>query len=218
MRTALTEDEAKKILAEYGIPATKEALARSGEEALKAANGIGYPVALKIVSPEIIHKSEAGGVLLNINSDKELIEGYEKVLNNAKSYNPSAQIKGVLVQQMVKNAREVIVGLLRDAQFGGVVMFGLGGIFVEILKDVSFRVAPVTQEEALKMIREIKAYKILEGVRGEKASDVNAIADVIVKVSRLGIERKDILELDINPLFALEQGALAGDARIVVEK
>ncbi len=218
MRKILTEDEAKKILAEYKIPVIKERLARSEEEALKAAREIGYPVVLKIVSPGIIHKTEAGGVILNINSEKELKEGYEKILKNARSYNPDAEIKGVLVQEMVKRAREVIVGLLRDAQFGSVIMFGLGGIFVEILKDTSFRVAPVTREEALKMIKEIKAYKILEGVRGEKASDVNAIADVIVKVSKLGIERSEILELDVNPLFVFERCALAGDARMVVEE
>lgn len=218
MRKILTEDEAKKILAEYKIPVIKERLARREEEALKAAREIGYPVVLKIVSPGIIHKTEAGGVILNINSEKELKEGYEKILKNARSYNPDAEIKGVLVQEMVKRAREVIVGLLRDAQFGSVIMFGLGGIFVEILKDTSFRVAPVTREEALKMIKEIKAYKILEGVRGEKASDVNAIADVIVKVSKLGIERSEILELDVNPLFVFERGALAGDARMVVEE
>lgn len=218
MRRILTEDEAKRILAEYKIPVVKEILARSKDKAVRAARQIGYPVAIKIVSPDIIHKTEAGAVLLNINSKKELIEGYDRILKNASRYSPSAQIKGVLVQKMVKSGREVIVGLLRDVQFGAVVMFGLGGIFVEILKDTSFRVAPVTTNEALEMIKEIKAYKILEGVRGEKNSDINAVADVIVKVSKLGIERSEILELDINPLFVFERDVLAVDARIVVEK
>lgn len=218
MRRVLTEDEAKKILVEYKIPVVKEILVRSEDEAVRAARQIGYPIVLKIVSPDIIHKTEARGVLLNISSEKELIEGYDRILKNASSYRPSAQIKGVLVQEMINGAREVILGLFRDAQFGAVVMFGLGGIFVEILKDISFRVAPVTIEEALKMIKEIKAYKILEGVRGEKAFDITAVADVIVRVSRLGIERSEILELDINPLFVFERGVLAADARIVAEK
>jgi acetyl-CoA synthetase (ADP-forming) len=218
MKESLTEDRAEKLLREYGIPTPKEEVAYSEDNAVEIASKIGFPVALKLISPDIMHRSSANCILLNITSEEEVKKGYRKIVKNAKEYNAKAVITGVLVQKMVPQGKEVIVGMVREPKLGPAVLFGLSGIFVDILKDVSFRVAPVSKEEALKMIKEIKAYPILEGVRGEKPSDVNAIADVITKVSRLGMEREEIVEMDINPLFVYEKGAIAIDSKIILRK
>jgi acyl-CoA synthetase (NDP forming) len=217
-RTAdVAEYEAKRILAEYGIPVTQEALALSADEALKAAKRIGYPVAIKIQSPDIPHKTEAKAVRLGITDDAALRAGYDEVVANAKAYKADAKIEGVLVQEMVEGGTEAILGVTNDPLFGPAVMFGLGGIFAEVLKDVSFRLAPVTPSIAREMIEEIKGYPVLTGARGKAPADVDALADAIVKLSALAIDLKDSLaELDINPLFVMEKGkgVKAADALI----
>jgi acetyltransferase len=204
---SLTESQGKELFALYGIPCTKEEVATSEDDAVRIAKEIGYPLALKIDSPDILHKTEAGGLKLNIKNKKALIKAYNEVLENARAYDPKARVNGVLVQEMVVGGTEVIVGVKNDPQFGPTIMFGLGGIFVEILKDVSLRVAPLTTEDALAMIREIKGYKVLAGARGKAALDIGAIADVLVKVSRMALALEDrVAELDINPLLVLPEG------------
>ncbi|RLF59528.1 MAG: acetyl-CoA synthetase [Thermoplasmata archaeon] len=213
----LTEYEAKKILKKYGIPVPREELAKNEKEAKEIAKKIGFPVVLKLISPDILHRTDIGGVILDIKDEKGVIKSYRSIIENAKNNFPNARIRGVLVQEMLPHGKEVIVGLVRDKQFGHVIMFGLGGIFVEILKDVSFRVIPIDKKEAMKMIQEIKGYKILEGVRGSPPSDLDALADILVKVSKLGQEFPNIIELDINPLFSYEKGAIAVDCRIIMD-
>jgi acetyltransferase len=217
-RRNMTEHQGKEFLALYGIPVTREEVATSEEHALKIAKSIGFPLALKIDSEDILHKTEAGGLKLNINNQDQLIASYHEVLRNAKRYKPDAKITGVLIQQMVVGGTEVIVGVKNDPQFGPTIMFGLGGIFVEILKDVSLRVAPIAREDAHGMIKEIKGFKVLDGARGRDKMDVGAIADVLVKVSRLATDHRDhIAELDINPLLVLPegQGVFVADALVI---
>lgn len=215
-RSALVEPEAKGILQLYGVPTPEFKVATNEEEAVKFAQEIGYPVVMKIVSPDIIHKSDASGVKVNIKNDEEAREAFKTIMENAKKYKPDADLWGVIVYKMLPLGKEVIVGMIRDPQFGPAIMFGLGGIFVEILKDVSFRVAPITKEEALDMIKEIKAYPILAGARGEKPVNIDALAEFIVKVSQLAVELPEIKELDINPIFAYEDSAVAVDARMLL--
>jgi acetyltransferase len=204
---SLTEAQGKSLLSLFGIEVTKEDVATSEEEALRIAERIGYPVALKIDSPDILHKTEAGAIRLGVPDAGELGRAYHEVLGNARSHAPAARIGGVLVQEMVSGGTEVIVGMKNDPQFGPTVMFGLGGIFVEIMKDVSLRVAPLSVEDALEMIREIRGYRILTGARGRPVADVRAVADTIAKVSHLALELEDeITELDINPLLVLPEG------------
>lgn len=213
---SMGDAEAKALLKKYGIPLPREGVAKSMEEAAGIAENLGYPVVLKILSPDILHKTEAGGVLLDIKSRAEVERGYKELLRKAKAYKENARIEGVLVQGQAPKGREVIVGTLRDKQFDSVVMFGLGGVFVEVLKDVSFRIAPVDKKEALKMIREIKGYPVLRGVRGDPPADTKAIASIIAAASRIAHEREDILEMDINPLIVYPKGALAVDVRIIL--
>ena len=211
----LTEHEAKKLLAKYGVPVTKEQLASSADEALAIALHIGAPVAMKISSPDIPHKSDVGGVVLNVK--REFVRTtYDEIVSRAKKAVPDASIEGVLVQQMAPPGQEVIVGLKKDPQFGHALMFGLGGIFVEAYRDVSFRVVPIEKRDALIMISEIKGYSILKGIRGRKPADIDAIADVLMAVSKMA-EKESIVELDINPLIVSEKGAVAVDARAMVE-
>ena len=211
----LTEHETKKLLAKYGIPVTKEQIATSADEALAIALNIGTPVAMKISSPDIPHKSDVGGVALNV-SREEVRTTYNKIISRIKKAVPDAKIDGILVQQMAPAGHEAIVGLKKDEQFGHALMFGLGGIFVEVYRDVSFRVVPIEKREALEMISEIKEYPILKGIRGRKPADIEAIADVLVSVSEMA-EKENIIELDINPLIVSESGAIAVDARAMVE-
>ncbi len=215
--TDVAEYQAKKVLAEYGIPVTQEELATTREQALVIAKKIGYPVAIKVQSPDISHKTEAKAVKLGLNSDAELAAAYDEVLANAKAYNAKAQLDGVLVQEMLRGGTEAILGITNDPLFGPAVMFGLGGIFAEIMKDVSFRLAPVTLSMAHEMIAEIKGYPLLAGARGRAHADVDALADAIVKLSALAVDLKDqVAELDINPLFVMERGkgVKAADALI----
>ncbi len=203
----LTEHQGKDLFSLYDIPVTQEDVATSEENAIKIVEKIGYPVALKIDSPDILHKTEAGGLALNINSKEELVAAYNKVLSSCKKYDPKAKINGVLCQEMVMGGTEVIIGVNNDPQFGPTIMFGLGGIFVEILKDVALRVAPIARDDAMDMIKEIKGYKVLAGARGKAKADIDAIADTLVKVSRMAVELEDnVAELDINPLLVLPEG------------
>ena len=216
-RKALLEPEAKTICIEYGIPVTKFKVASNEKDAAKFADEIGYPVVLKIVSQDIIHKSDAGGVLVNLKNDSEVAAGYLKIIENAKRYKPDAKIAGVLVQEMAPQSTEVIVGAIKDPQFGQTVMFGLGGIFVEILKDVNFRIAPLTSEDAEEMITELKAYPLLKGFRNTPPADINALIAILCSTSRLVMEHPEIKELDLNPVMAYQKGAKTVDARIILE-
>jgi len=217
-RNTLNEYEAKKILQAYGIPTTEEMLARSPEEALAGARRIGYPVAAKLMSPDIPHKTEAGVVALDIPSEERLREKYQEVLNRGKKFHPGARIDGVLIQEMVgEQGIETIVGLSQEPPFGPALLFGLGGIFVEVLKDVSIRVLPVTRMDARKMISEIRGFKVLQGIRGRKPADRETIVQVLLKTACLAAELKEaVAEIDINPLIVMEEskGAKAVDALI----
>ena len=194
-------------MAEYGIPVTREALARSEEEAAALAKNIGYPVVLKIESADIAHKTEAGGVKIGIQDEAALRLGYQEILRNAQSHQPNAIIAGVVVQEMIRGGKEMIVGMSRDAQFGPVIVVGIGGIFVEVLQDVAMRVAPLTKGDALDMIGELKGYRLLQGMRGEPASDIDALAEALCRFSRLAMDAPDeIAEIDVNPLVVLEEG------------
>jgi acyl-CoA synthetase (NDP forming) len=216
-RKALLEPEAKTICAEYGIPVTKFKVAKSEKQAAEIAEKIGFPVVLKIVSPDIIHKSDAGGVKVNLKTQTEVKTAYKQILENAKKYKADAAIAGVLVQEMVPQSTEVIIGAIKDAQFGQTLMFGLGGIFVELLKDVTFRVAPIAEQDAAEMISGVKAFPLLNGYRGNPAADVKALVDVLLCVSKLVMEHPEIKELDLNPVMAYEKGAKTVDARIILE-
>jgi acyl-CoA synthetase (NDP forming) len=216
-RKALLETEAKTICTEYGIPVTMFKLAKNDKESATFAEQIGFPVVLKIVSPEIIHKSDAGGVIVNLKNATEVQDAYRKIIENAKKYNAAARINGVLVQEMAPQSTEVIVGAIKDPQFGQTLMFGLGGIFVELLKDVTFRVAPITRQDAEEMITEVKAYPLLKGYRKTPPTDINAIVTVLVNTSKLIMDYPEIKELDLNPLMAYEKGAKTVDARIILE-
>lgn len=218
---ALSEHQAKTLLSSFGITTTKETVAGNKEEALAAAENIGYPLAMKIDSPDIMHKTEAKAIKLNIQNKDQMLDAFQTIIDNARKYDPKAQINGVLIQEMVTEGVEVIVGMNRDPQFGPTLMFGLGGIFVEILKDVSFRVAPVDHKEALSMIEEIRGYGVLAGARGRAKADVDALADVLVKVSRMALTMgPQVEELDINPLIVLPEGkgVRVADALIVLRE
>ncbi len=216
-RKALLETEAKTICIEYGIPVTKFNLAKNEKEATEQANQIGYPVVLKIVSPDIIHKSDAGGVIVNLKTSTEVSIAYKKIVENAKKYKSDAKIAGVLVQEMAPQSTEVIVGAIKDPQFGQTVMFGLGGIFVELLKDVNFRVAPINADDAKEMITQLKAFPLLNGYRNTTPADVNALTEILCNVSCLIMENPEIKELDLNPVMAYPKGAKTVDARIILE-
>jgi len=215
-RKKLLEHEVYEICSRYGLPVPKFGLATSADEAVSIAEKIGYPVVLKIVSPDI--KSDVGGVILNVKSSEDVKKAYETIMENVKKRAPSARIAGVLIQEMVPDGLEVIVGATRDNTFGPVLMFGLGGVFVEVLRDVSFRIAPLTSEDVESMIREIKSFKILEGYRGMPPRDLDAIKDIILKTSKLMMEIEDIQDMDLNPVMLYEKGkgAKIADARIIL--
>ena len=215
--TKLSESQASDILNLYGIPTTTRAISSSENEAIRHANEIGYPVVLKVDSPDILHKSEADAIKLNLKNELDVRNAFKGIIRNAKNYNPNAEISGVSVQEMLPEGVEVIVGVTNDPVFGHVIMFGLGGIFVEIFQDISFRVAPITRNDALEMIEEIKSYKVLKGARGKPPVDIDAIVDVLLKVSALVSDYGDYIdELDINPLIVYEKGIKAADAMLVV--
>ena len=219
-RKVLSEHESKGLLSRYGIPCTREILTQSPEEAVRAGHEIGYPLVLKVDSPDIAHKTEAGVIKVGISNEAELKNAYANIMANAKKYAPRATITGISVQEMVADAREVIVGVSQDPQFGPVIMFGLGGIFVEVFKDVSLRVAPLKRADAEDMIKEIKGYDILKAFRGKPEADVEGIIDLLLKASRLAVDLQDVVsEIDINPLMVLEKGkgVKAVDALVVLK-
>ena len=216
-RTALTAPEGKLVCDAYGIPTPQEALAKSAQAAVDAAEKIGYPVALKIVSRAILHKTEAGGVLVGLQSAEAVRNGYEQILANARAYKKDAEIEGVQVQQVLGGGQEVIIGAVTDPSFGKLVAFGLGGVLVEVLKDVTFRLAPTSAAEAESMLDSIAAAQMLKGVRGSKPVNRQALADVIKRVSDLVSENPEISEVDLNPVFADGRGATAADVRILLD-
>ncbi len=215
-RKFLLEHESKELISLYGIPVTKVKLSKSEEEAVQAAEEIGYPVVLKIVSPQVIHKSDVGGVIVNLKNEEEVRKAYREILENVRSKVPEAEIVGILVQEFAPPGLELIIGLTRDPQFGPTVMFGLGGIFVEVFEDVSFRVAPLTEEDAEGMLREIKGYKLLLGYRGSEPVDLESLKRAIVRVGDIGVENSEIAEMDLNPVIAYPDGIKVVDARIIL--
>jgi acetyl coenzyme A synthetase (ADP forming)-like protein len=214
--SGLAEDEALELLAAYGIPVARGELVTSAEEAVLHAERMGYPVVLKIVASAIIHKTEVGGVRVNLGDAVEVRRAFDQILLGARTAQPDAVISGVLVQAMVQNGRELIVGMTRDPVFGPLVMFGLGGILVEILRDVSFRIAPFGREEARRMMREIRGARLLDAVRGSPPADRGAVEEVLLRVARLVTDCPEIAELDVNPLMAMPSGAVAADARVIL--
>ena len=220
-RSSLTEPEAKKLFAAYNLPVARTELARTPEEAVKLAHEVGFPIVMKIVSPDILHKSDAGGVKVNIKDDEGVLAAYNLIMENAKKYKADANIHGVVIQEMAPFGKEVIVGSVNDATFGPTVMYGMGGIFVEVLKDVTFRVAPFSLETANEMLPEIKSFPILKGTRGEKPCDIAALAEVMSRVSQLVYDLADeVAETDANPVMVYEngKGLKVVDARIILKK
>ncbi|WP_435864535.1 acetate--CoA ligase family protein [Streptomyces sparsogenes] len=216
-RSALTAPEGKRITDAYGIPTPAEGLAECADDAVALADRIGFPVALKIVSPDILHKTDAGGVRVGLASAAEVRGAFTAIVSNARAYDPEARIQGVQVQQMVPaGGQEVIVGAVTDPTFGKVVAFGLGGVLVEVLKDITFRLAPASRDDALSMLDSIRAAEVLRGVRGGAAVDREALAGLVVRVSRLAADFPEIAEVDLNPVFASPRGVLAADVRILL--
>ena len=216
-RTQLTEIESKQLLKLAGIPVVESKLATSKAQTVRLSKEIGFPIALKVVSSDVTHKSDAGGVKLNLQSGAQVEKAYTEMLASVKQHYPEAKIQGVSVQKMVRSGIEVIIGMTKDAQFGPVLMFGLGGILVEILKDVAFRIVPLAERDAHEMICEIKGYKLLEGYRGQEPADVRFLEKLLIKLSNFVEKYPDIKELDLNPLFAYKDGAIAVDARVILE-
>ena len=216
-RTQLTEIESKELLKKAGIPVVSTKLARSKKEAVALSKEAGFPVVLKIASPDITHKSDLGGVKLGLSNITQVGNAYSEILSSIREKCPGAVIQGVSVQKMARPGVEVIVGMSKDAQFGPVIMFGLGGILVELLKDVSFRIVPLTGRDAREMIEEIKGYPLLQGYRGQEPADIPALEQLILTVSGFVEKNPQIEELDLNPVFAYSDGAIAADARIILE-
>jgi acyl-CoA synthetase (NDP forming) len=216
-RTLLNEVEAKQLLAAAGIPVIDTRLARTKEEAVSIAGELGYPVALKIVSPQITHKSDAGGVKLGLGAGDAVASAFDEIIAAAKRAEPNATVEGVSVQRMAEPGLEVIAGMTTDAQFGPVLMFGLGGVLVEVLKDVAFRVVPITPRDAAQMVREIQGFPLLEGYRGHEPADLNALQDLLLKLSEFVEAHPDLEELYLNPVLAYPKGAIAVDARITLK-
>jgi acyl-CoA synthetase (NDP forming) len=216
-RTVLSEIEAKNALKEIGIDTVATRLASSQKEALAFCHDIGFPAVLKIYSPDITHKTDAGGVRVGLKNAAEVRKAYQEIVSSVKEKFPKAKIEGVSVQKMAQPGIEVIIGMFKDPQFGPVIMFGLGGIFVEVLKDVSFRLIPIEKRDAEQMIKEIKGYALLEGYRGQEPAHIPSLVDILLKLSAFVDRTPEIKEIDINPVFAYKDSALAVDARIVLE-
>ncbi|TAK31841.1 MAG: acetyl-CoA synthetase [Chloroflexota bacterium] len=219
-RVALTEVESKALLAAYGIPTTRLGLANNVDEAAEIARSIGYPVAMKIISPDILHKSDVGGVRLDVRSEEEAMVAYEETVALARQARPEARIEGVSVQEMiVETVAEVIVGAKRDPVFGPVILFGLGGVWVDLMRDFSLRVVPFDQMEIAAMVEEIKGYPLLVGYRGSEPADVASLANVISTIARLMEDLPRIVELDLNPVCVRPdgRGAIVADARVLLD-
>ena len=217
-RFHLTETEAREILKAYGFSLPQTRLARTKEDAVEAAKNIGFPVVLKIVSPDISHKTDVGGVILKLETPQAVKEAFTEIMLRVKEKFPKAAIYGISVQEMIQGAKETIIGFTRDPQFGPLLMFGLGGIYVEILKDVSFRIAPIGKREALEMIREIKTYPLLRGIRGEPPTDVSALVEGILALNQMALDFPEIIEAEINPFLVRTKGSTAVDARLTIKK
>jgi acyl-CoA synthetase (NDP forming) len=215
-RTVLTEIEAKQILGEAGIKCTATVLADSKGKAVAISEEIGYPVVLKVSSVDISHKSDAGGVKVNLQNKEAVEKAYDEIMTSCRAYAPGASIEGVAVQSMAKVGTEIIMGMIKDASFGPVVMFGLGGVLVEVLKDVSFRIVPIDKADAAEMTSEIQGKKLLQGYRGQDPADVPYLQDMLVKLSDFVNETPGIEEIDMNPVFAYKDGAVVVDARIIL--
>ncbi len=218
-RLKLNEMEARQVVAAYGLPLPASYLAFNADEAVRFAEEIGYPLVMKIISPDILHKSDIGGVVVGIDTERGVREAYQDILMRARRFVPDADVWGVAVQQMVEKGKEIILGVTKDPTFGHLIMFGLGGIYVEVLRDVQFGLAPLTAGRAREMITQLRSYPLLTGVRGEEGSDIEAMVDCLLRVSQMVTDLPQIVELDINPLFVYEQGkgVMAVDARIVVD-
>src|SRR3979411_1071955 len=212
-RTSLTAPEGKLVCDAYGITVPKEGGAKTAADASRIATEMGFPVVMKIVSPDILHKNEAGGVMVGVKPAADVEKNYATILANAKKYKADAKIEGIQVQQMLLGGQEVIVGAVTDGSFGKLGGVGLGGVLVEVLKDITFRLAPATKEDALSMLDGIQAHEMLKGVRGSDPANRDAIADIIVKVSRLVSDFQEIVELDLNPVFATKKEAIAPHRR-----
>ena len=217
-RTLLTETEAKQILQDIGIDTAMAQLAMSADEAVQAAEAIGFPVVLKISSVEIVHKSDVGGVKLNLQSADDVRQAYQDIMQSVTEREPTAQVEGVAVQSMAKPGTEVIIGMSKDVSFGPVLMFGLGGVMVEILKDVAFRIVPLNERDAEDMIRDIKGFPVLDGYRGTDPADLDALKHILRTLSDFVAETPAVKEIDLNPIYAYPNGALAVDARIILEE
>jgi len=215
-RHNLLETESRDLLKEYHISLPEAELANNLDKAVEAGNRLGYPLAMKVVSPEIIHKSDAGGIKLGLNNQEDIKTAFNEIITNAEKVVKKEKILGTLISPMAKKGQECIIGMIRDAQFGPVIMFGLGGIFVEVLKDVSFRVAPLAAEDIDEMVEEIKGYKILTGIRGEKPKDIAAIKNILVRLSEIVIDNPEIKEIDLNPVIVHENGASIVDSRVIL--
>ncbi len=216
-RTVLTEIEAKQILSQAGISCTETKLATSKENAVAIAEQIGYPVVLKISSVDISHKSDAGGVKVNLKNKADVEKAYDDIMASCKAAFPKANIEGVSVQGMAKPGTEVIMGMTKDASFGPVIMFGLGGVLVEVIKDVAFRIVPIEKSDAEAMINEIQGKKLLDGYRGSDPADIPFLQDMLVKLSDFVNKTPELKEIDMNPVFAHKKGAVVVDARIILE-
>jgi acetate---CoA ligase (ADP-forming) len=215
-RNNLLETESRELLKEYRISLPEAQLADSAEKAVEVGNAMGYPLAMKVVSPDIIHKSDAGGIKLGINNQEDIKTAFEEIVANAEKVAEEKNILGTLISPMAKKGQECIIGMIKDAQFGPVIMFGLGGVFVEVLKDVSFRVAPLAAEDIDEMVKEIQGYKILTGIRGEKPKDIEAIKDILSKLSEIVIDNPEIKEIDLNPVIVHEKGLSVVDSRVIL--
>ena len=216
-RSILTEFESKKILKQVGISVVEARLAKNQKEVVSMSRKTGFPVVLKIISPDVVHKTDSGGVKLSLKNVSEVKKAYHEILEAVGKQYPDAVIHGVSVQKMVRPGTEVIVGTSKDPQFGPVIMFGLGGIFVEVLKDVAFRVIPIDRRDAQEMVKEIKGYPLLQGYRGKEPANVPALVEMILKISNLIHKNPQIKELELNPIFAYKDSAVAVDARIILE-
>ncbi len=217
-RSLLLEPEAKELCSQYGIPVPKSKVVASTDEAVEAAKEIGFPVVVKIVSKDIIHKSDAGCVIVGVNDLEGVKKAYKQVIDNALKFNPKAEIKGVLIEEMLPKGIEVAIGGIRDLEFGPAIMFGLGGVFIEVIRDVTFRVAPISEADAEEMIKEIRGFKVLQGYRGMEPVDIKALVKIIVNASKLMTENEEVSQLDLNPVIAQRQGAKAVDARIILSQ
>jgi acyl-CoA synthetase (NDP forming) len=215
-RTSLLETESRELLRAYGFSLPQAEFIRSPEEAAAASARLGFPLAMKVVSPDIVHKSDAGGVKLNLKDEKEVARAFAEIIEKASTVTARERILGSMLSPMAPGGQECIVGMLRDKQFGPVIMFGLGGIFVEVLKDVSFRAAPTTEQDIEGMIREIRGYRLLTGIRGEKAKDIGAIKEILAKLNEIAVDNPEIQEIDLNPVLVHEKGASIVDSRVIL--